>query len=55
MKEISNLKIKKNLVIRSGDMREIQIEKTGFRIKSGMTQCVKPFLRYDTSINAGAF
>ena len=28
----------------------IQIEKTGFRIKSGMTQCVKLFLRHYTSI-----
>jgi len=28
----------------------IQIEKTGFRIKSGMTKCVKSFLRHYNSI-----
>jgi len=28
----------------------IQIEKTGFRIKSGMTKCVKLFLRHYTRV-----
>jgi len=28
----------------------IQIQKTGFRIKSGMTQCVKSFLRHYVGI-----
>jgi hypothetical protein len=27
----------------------IQIEKTGFRIKSGMTKCVKSFMKHYTS------
>ena len=30
----------------------IQIENTGFRIKSGMTNCVKPFLRHYTKLNS---